>query len=93
MPIDLRLKNWALGDGAKNFSREYRDWLAALSGKDAREYAHALIQYMEGLGLQPRRLLKGEFDLQPDRTQLYAETIQTYTGVYQKAQRTVQGKS
>lgn len=86
-PLEMQLKVWALGDGAALFPRDFRDWLAALPGNEARDFALALEAFMQGLGYSPRALFQGSYAHQPERLQHYAQTILLYAQVYREAQQ------
>ena len=91
LPLEMQLKTWALGDGSRHFPRQFRDWLAALSGRKLKDFAHALCDYLEGLDYKPGALFRGDLDHQPELLQAHAQAILAYSQVYRQA-KLVQGE-
>lgn len=87
-PVEMQLKTWALGEGAVYFPRDFRDWLADLSGKQAHDFAKALGSYLQTLGYQPEALFRGDFMHSPDQEARHAQAILDYSRVYRKAKDT-----
>jgi hypothetical protein len=86
-PLEMQLKNWVLGDGARYFPREFRDWFADLTGNQARKFTQGLFGYLEGLGYKPYALCRGALDHQPERVTDHAQAILSYSQVYRQAKQ------
>jgi hypothetical protein len=80
-------RDWALGDGSSQFTREFRDWLADLSAGESQEFCLALADYAKGLGFSLNELVDGGLDQDPFMRQVFVEAIVVYSNAYRKAKR------
>jgi hypothetical protein len=80
-------RDWAAGPGADSLPDDFKDWLAALSTEEAREFASALTGFAHSLGFNLDTLVDGGLDQQPILRQVFVETIVVYSDAYRKAKQ------